>query len=297
LDKLIKMDGEELLNLFYHQSVIGRIGNSKEELCHVMWTSLVTYENPGAEQPCLVLLSNQATYFVQASEDEELYKTRSIGHESLKEVCVGPRQQSVRLGGECTNNYYCCITRDPQLVHVFVTRIAFIVDTDFAKPKCEADSASSDEESIYDKKSSEPAHPSGVKFIQRDDNSIDEIKFFLINECGADPSRLDFVEKYFIHLSTPDGLSPCTASLTSDALYFVQESYATIPLPECALEPAACPEYYLKHTVKLSDITDLAFHPKSLQVEIRVKEENRFLHFGSLTVAELFHDRLISISP
>lgn len=303
LEKLTRVDGEELLNLFYHGSVIKRVGDGKEELCHAMWTSLSMYNHRGAEQPCLVLLSNLATYFLTASGDNEAYNISNVKHENLRELCIGSQYQLVRLGGESEQDYYCCITRDPTLVHIFVTRITFIIDTDFVKAppviQRTSDSEEEEEESIYDTKVDEEAdtgHPSGVIFVYNEEQSLIEAQEFLSHSAVVDVTvDTDIISMYFIHTRTTvstadieDALHPCSLILTADTIYLIQEAYVNHPVPKCVQTLSTNAHYSLERTIKLKDITGKSFDKHLLQLKLIVDDEALVIAFCSQTLAEAF---------
>ncbi|XP_067933194.1 nischarin-like [Watersipora subatra] len=295
LQRLTQMDGEELLNLFYHGAVITQAGDSKEELCHAMWTNLIKYNTADPEQPCLVLLSNQATYFITAKSEDDRYNVGNIRHENLEEVCIGPYHQYVRLGGSTTSDYYCCVTRDPSLVHIFITRVTFIVDTDFAKaPQADLElNADSEEEvSIYDvpeDSAEQTDHPSGVRFIHDEEGSLESIRNFIVDCCKSDESDVKPVSIDLVHSKADSQLLPLTLCLTETALYFVKESYADHPVPKCCHENLNRQAYAMDRSINLTDVSNVSLQEQTLTLDVMIKEsETLSVVFCSLAMAQSF---------
>lgn len=288
------MEGEELLNLFYHDDMLGRVGDAKEELCHAMWTSLITYNAPLVEQPCLVLLSNHAVYFLRAADADGKYNVCNIKHERLEQVCVGACYQWVRLGGSTTSGYYCCMTRDPALVHTFTSRLSFIIDTDFVKPFAgEGDSSDSEiEESIYDNPKEKHDHPSGVKFVHYEEKSMRLMKLFLIDSCDIDGTDMLLVSTDYIHVLLSSQQHVVTVALTNTAVHLVRELYAVYPMPECAVMPPDAKPYEHERTIPLDDVISvgLSSGTQDLVVELVTGDETLELVFCSSTLATTFLD-------
>ena len=295
------MDGEELLNLFYHGSVIRRVGDAKEQLCHAMWTSLSTYSIPEEEQPCLVLLSNQATYFLTANLDHTSYGVDNVKHEDLQEVLVGAYHQFVRLGGKTEADYYCCISRDPSLVHVFITRLSFIVDTDFVKAASpegvsSAESDSDEEVSIYDTHASKGAddseHPSGVRFIYGEEQCLKDVGDYLVTNCDVVESELQIISVDYIHVSASEQLQPLTLVLTKTAIYLIRELYVNHIVSTQPNHNSSLSQPYFIHverTIELSEIGQVSLDEASLAINLLIGEDEQFVvHYSSATLAQSF---------
>lgn len=232
-----------------------------------------------------------------SQEDCSKYTIGYIGHAQLKEISVGLHHQCVRLGGLTEKDYYCCVTRDPSLVHIFVTRITFIVDTDFIKTKPQTQLSDSDEEdSIYASNSTsgtQSEHPSGVSFLYNDEQATIDLKAFIAStdtdSIEPDPTLLSV---NYIHINN---LQPITMVLTQSSLHLLHESYVSFPIPECALEPPSCNQYTLERTLRLADVSAVVASKDKLQFVLTLGSESLTLLFSSVSLAESFHTQFLSV--
>ena len=283
------------MNLFYHDEAIPRVGNSKEELCHAMWTSLLTSQTD--EEACLVLLTNQATYFITSGGEADKYTTQNLKHDTLKKVVIGVGNQSVRLStGNPDSKVFTCLTRDSSLGHIFVTRITFIVDTDFAKPSHElpapeaSGSDSEDEPSIYDspgkikRANSTCEHPSGVTFMFYEKQYLQDLAEYIQISCSSGLNDdLTASDVMYAHQIVDDKLSPVTLTVTNKYIYVIQEDYSSSSNNESSKH------FSFIQAIDRSDVSlDESGRPK-LQIYLTVAESDSLvIQFSSSDSLENF---------
>lgn len=300
------------MNLFYHDETIPRAGNSKEELCHAMWTSLITTNKSKQsedEQPCLVLLTNQATYFITSGGEPGTYTTQNLSHDKLQKVVIGVRNQSVRLVGPSDQETFVCVTRDSSLGHIFVTRITFIVDTDFARPAHQlptpeaSGTDSEDEPSIYDapgrvnRMNSSTEHPSGVSFVVDEENYLQDLTTYLLKKHSSDlEESLKLNSVIFAHQLNDSELRPITLALTGNHTCLVHEHYSFNATPESSNKfPDARHHFLSSQVVENSDILLGEFDRERQQLCLNLPFlEVITLQFSSTDSAESFYS---SVAP
>jgi len=201
------MDGEALLNLFYTDSELCRVGDDKEELCHALWTQIIS-RGVVKDSCCLVLLSNQATYFIKSGSGE-YPEVSHLTHPSLDGIQEGPSKQcfSLSAGSETI----CCLTRNPKLTDLFLFRLTLILQSDFPDKKF----YNEEEESIYDQ-FSETQMDSYVRPF----DSADISHFLLLQgQTGV----VD--EIYLVIWHSSDGAKPMTMVASQGTTNLIGENY------------------------------------------------------------------------
>ncbi|KAM9525011.1 nischarin isoform 1-T1 [Salvelinus alpinus] len=197
--------GHQLLG-FFHTNIAEE---EKEELHHILWSSVVFYKSPDVEATSCIMLSTKALYFLlddsaSTLNDQSLLWDRShcdhqdpelimsycltIDLHDLHSVNVGLFDQYFRVVGPSANHIICCLTRDSYGTHRFLQQLMTVLSLQDKLPSPEP--SEQDFYSQFGNKSTgkmenyELVHSSRVKFIYPSEEEIGDLTFIVAERKG-----------------------------------------------------------------------------------------------------------------
>uniref|UniRef100_A0A4W5KCG8 Nischarin n=1 Tax=Hucho hucho TaxID=62062 RepID=A0A4W5KCG8_9TELE len=197
--------GHQLLR-FFHTNIAEE---EKEELHHILWSSVVFYKSPDVEATSCIMLSTKALYFLlddSAStlndqsllwdwshcdhQDPELIMSYcfTINLHDLLSVNVGLFDQYFRVVGPSADHIICCLTRDSYGTHRFLQQLMTVLSLQDKLPSPEP--SEQDFYTQFGNKSTgkmenyELVHSSRVKFIYPSEEEIGDLTFIVAERKG-----------------------------------------------------------------------------------------------------------------
>ncbi|XP_042180861.1 nischarin isoform X1 [Oncorhynchus tshawytscha] len=197
--------GHQLLG-FFHTNIAEE---EKEELHHILWSSVVFYKSPDVEATSCIMLSTKALYFLlddSAStlndqsllwdwshcdhRDPELVMSYcfTIDLHDLHSVNVGLFDQYFRVVGPSADHIICCLTRDSYGTHRFLQQLMTVLSLQDKLPSPEP--SEQDFYTQFGNKSTgkmgnyELVHSSRVKFIYPSEEEIGDLTFIVAERKG-----------------------------------------------------------------------------------------------------------------
>uniref|UniRef100_A0A6Q2XI87 PX domain-containing protein n=1 Tax=Esox lucius TaxID=8010 RepID=A0A6Q2XI87_ESOLU len=277
--------GQDLLG-FFHTNIAEV---EKEELQHILWSSVVFYKSPDIEVTSCIMLSTKALYFLldnsastlidqsplwngnrcdsQYQPDPELLMsycfTMKLNH--LHSINVGLFDQYFRVVGPSAENILCCLTRDSYGTHRFLQQLMTVLSLQEKLPSPEP--SDQDFYTQFGNKSSgkmknyEMVHSSRVKFIYPSEEEIGDLTFIVAERKGPSGSSSCNILLYVLVFQVqthqprlhPQSL-PATLVLTSTDVFLLDEDYISYPLPDFAKEPPPRDKYQLTDARRIRDL-------------------------------------------
>ncbi|KAJ7994438.1 hypothetical protein DPEC_G00249270 [Dallia pectoralis] len=180
----------------------------KEELQHIMWSSVVFYKSPDIEITSCIMLSTKALYFLLDDSASTLIDQSPLWNWShcdrldpelimsfcftmklndLQSINVGLFDQYFRVVGPSAENIICCLTRDSYGTHGFLQQLMSVLSLQEKLPSPEPS-----EQDFYTQfgnnssgkmKNYEMVH-SRVKFIYPSEEEIGDLTFIVAERKG-----------------------------------------------------------------------------------------------------------------
>uniref|UniRef100_A0A8C7GMG8 Nischarin n=1 Tax=Oncorhynchus kisutch TaxID=8019 RepID=A0A8C7GMG8_ONCKI len=270
--------GHQLLG-FFHTNIAEE---EKEELHHILWSSVVFYKSPDVEATSCIMLSTKALYFLlddSAStlndqsllwdwshcdhRDPELIMSYcfTINLHDLHSVNVGLFDQYFRVVGPSADHIICCLTRDSYGTHRFLQQLMTVLSLQDKLPSPEP--SEQDFYTQFGNKSTgkmgnyELVHSSRVKFIYPSEEEIGDLTFIVAERKGPSGASscniLLYVLVFQVQTQGPV-LHPKTLILTSTDVFLLDEDYISYPLPDFAKEPPPRDKYQLTDARRIRDL-------------------------------------------
>uniref|UniRef100_A0A3P8YH36 PX domain-containing protein n=1 Tax=Esox lucius TaxID=8010 RepID=A0A3P8YH36_ESOLU len=253
----------------------------KEELQHILWSSVVFYKSPDIEVTSCIMLSTKALYFLLDNSASTLIdQSRKTSFKSVKcsvrlnhlhSINVGLFDQYFRVVGPSAENILCCLTRDSYGTHRFLQQLMTVLSLQEKLPSPEP--SDQDFYTQFGNKSSgkmknyEMVHSSRVKFIYPSEEEIGDLTFIVAERKGPSGSSSCNILLYvLVFQSLPAGLPPLappasrpllhpkTLVLTSTDVFLLDEDYISYPLPDFAKEPPPRDKYQLTDARRIRDL-------------------------------------------
>uniref|UniRef100_A0A8C7GJX3 Nischarin n=1 Tax=Oncorhynchus kisutch TaxID=8019 RepID=A0A8C7GJX3_ONCKI len=269
--------GHQLLG-FFHTNIAEE---EKEELHHILWSSVVFYKSPDVEATSCIMLSTKALYFLlddsASTLNDQSRKTNThtlimsycftINLHDLHSVNVGLFDQYFRVVGPSADHIICCLTRDSYGTHRFLQQLMTVLSLQDKLPSPEP--SEQDFYTQFGNKSTgkmgnyELVHSSRVKFIYPSEEEIGDLTFIVAERKGPSGASSCNILLYVLVFqvlppqapSTPRPvLHPKTLILTSTDVFLLDEDYISYPLPDFAKEPPPRDKYQLTDARRIRDL-------------------------------------------
>uniref|UniRef100_A0AAY4CCM6 PX domain-containing protein n=1 Tax=Denticeps clupeoides TaxID=299321 RepID=A0AAY4CCM6_9TELE len=275
---LSTLGGEELLDFFH--SNIAEV--EKEELKHMLWSSVVFYKSPDMEMAACIVLSSRALYFIlddtassltmwswHPSECTEIDFIVSycfaVKLSDLQSVNVGLFDQYFRVQGPSADHIISCLSRDSYGTHNFLQQLMTVLSLLEKVPSPEPS-----EQDIYTQfgnkstgkmENYELVHSSKVKFVYPSEEEIGDLTFIVAERKGPQgvPKSFNILLYLLVFqvqqtVQSPPVLQPKTLILTSTDIFLLDEDYISYPLPDFAKEPPQRDKYSLTDARRIRDL-------------------------------------------
>uniref|UniRef100_A0AAY4CB17 PX domain-containing protein n=1 Tax=Denticeps clupeoides TaxID=299321 RepID=A0AAY4CB17_9TELE len=264
---LSTLGGEELLDFFH--SNIAEV--EKEELKHMLWSSVVFYKSPDMEMAACIVLSSRALYFILDDTASSLKIDFIVSYcfavklSDLQSVNVGLFDQYFRVQGPSADHIISCLSRDSYGTHNFLQQLMTVLSLLEKVPSPEPS-----EQDIYTQfgnkstgkmENYELVHSSKVKFVYPSEEEIGDLTFIVAERKGPQgvPKSFNILLYLLVFqvqqtVQSPPVLQPKTLILTSTDIFLLDEDYISYPLPDFAKEPPQRDKYSLTDARRIRDL-------------------------------------------
>ena len=281
----------EVLERFFNETLRHKCGNDDSEiLVSYAWTGCVAYMYPTREVHVWLVLSSSKVYIVADLQDREIIgdalevifgtSTRLsfnwLPLATLRQVCVGFFDQTIRLETDNPKSTFTFITRDYQVTSCFLENLksAFKeIGTERPAPRAssdhspsiydsflsssEIDNEHSLEEKIY--------HSKGVvKFVYPSDDTVEILKHS-VWEYAKESEYFKFLDDisillYLLMFQIVEGRKLCrTFMVLNNTLCTCVENHVNFPLPLFVKDLPVCSRYEIQCLRLITDIKRIEF--------------------------------------
>lgn len=286
-----------VLDSFFRKCISQKSQDEEETLLHVLWTGCIPYLFPSLEFQVSVLVSNLYVYILADREHKNSINKRKgvklkvcegpedakptiyfnfIPISSLRQVCVGLFDQTIRLETELKEDTFTFVTRDFHLTNTFLECLnTILLSTHSGTPTPpRVDTLTT---SIYDSQSITDANPSeytkadyhhvnsGVRFIYPNDDTLEILKDDIAEfshrsvDCTQLSDVVILVYLLVFHETETKTEKPRTLVIIDKSLCLCIEDHVNYPLPLFATGLPENPQYSVQDLRDIQSLSRVEF--------------------------------------